>query len=179
MKKLFCSVIVLATMVTCVHAATFTSCGAGYILAEHAKVDGIKAAECQKLWCRDLETGHVMGNGRAASSGYVDTPAPVELIDASGNRIECFGKRKWCSGEPAGNWNPEYGAYTRGGDDSTYKSYQKGGCFAWQLEKPDCADGLTAILQNHKWVCAKAEGGASINRASAVRRTGAVRRINK
>ncbi len=71
--------------------AAFTSCGPGYILTSHSNIDGINAAECQKLWCMDLETGKSMGHGNTAASGYKSTSAPAELCDASGNCIECFG----------------------------------------------------------------------------------------
>lgn len=159
--------------------ATLTSCGPAYILVEsRQKIDGIASAECQKLWCRDLETGKVMGSGDRANSGYQMTGAPVELCDANNKCIECWGARKWCSGEVAGEWNPEYGAYTRGGDNATYQSYQKGSCFAWRLEKPQCAEGQTAIIQDGRWVCAvPADTASGVNRASSVRRTGTMRRL--
>lgn len=160
------------------NAATFTSCGPGYILASHSRVDGIDAAECQKLWCRDLETGKEMGTGTRAASGYKVTNSPQTLCDANNNCIECFGERKWCAGETAGIWNPEYGTYTRGGGDSvTYTSYQKGSCFAWRLGKPTCGDGETAVLKNGEWVCTTASGSDGPNRASSIRRTGTTRRI--
>lgn len=157
--------------------AAFTSCGPGYILTSHNKIDGMNAAECQKLWCMDLENGKSMGTGTKAASGYKSTSAPTELCDANGNCVECFGDRKWCGGEPAGIWNPEYGAYTRGGgDNATYQSYQKGSCFAWRLEKPDCPGGQTAVLLNGEWHCATSSGTDVGSRASSVRRTGAIRR---
>ncbi len=177
MKKIICCLFAFFVVMPNANAA-FTSCGAGYILASHAKIDGIDAAECQKLWCRDLENGKKMGSKNSPNSGYRATNAPVELCDANGNCIECFGERKWCSGEPNGVWNPEYGAYTRGGaDNATYISYQKGSCFAWRLEKPNCPDGETAILRNGEWVCATATGGGDASRASSVRRTGTLRRV--
>jgi len=157
--------------------AAFTSCGPGYILGSHNNIDGIKAAECQKLWCMDLENGKMMGKGNTAASGYKSTNAPSELCDVNGTCVECFGERKWCGGEPAGIWNPEYGAYTRGGgDNATYQSYQKGGCFAWRLEKPDCPGGQTAVLKNGEWHCTTSTGTDVGSRASSVRRTGAIRR---
>lgn len=157
----------------------FLSCGPGYVLASRSKLDGVTAYECQKLWCRDLELGKAMGSGNSAASGYKSTNTPIELCDALNNCIECFGDRSWCSGEISGVWNPEYGAYTRGGNDSSmYVSYQKGGCFAWRLEKPSCPNGQTAILQNDEWVCATSTSGDSgINRESSIRRTGTIRRI--
>ena len=149
-------------------------CGPGYVLVDRAKIDGIVARECQKLWCMDLETGRPMGNGTRAANGYVATTVPVELCDVDGNCIECFGDRKWCSGAVRGVWNPEYGAYTRGGADSaTYLSTQKGSCFDWVLEKPTCPEGEDAILQDGEWVCAvPVQGDGAKGRAPAVRRTG-------
>lgn len=158
-------------------AAQF-NCGPGYILVEtRQKIDGIPTAECQKLWCRDLETGKMMGSGDKPNSGYQITNSYAELCDASGRCVECWGARKWCAGEARGEWYPEYGAYTRGGDNTTYQSYQKGACFAWRLEKPDCADGMTAILKNGEWICAVEANQAKSIRASGLRRTGAVRRL--
>lgn len=176
MKKIFCSML-LITITATAHAA-FTSCGPGYILTTHSKIDGIPAAECQKLWCRDLETGKSMGSGNAAASGYRATSASQELCDANGNCIECFGERKWCSGEVMGGWNPEYGAYTRSGDDTaTYTSYLKGSCFAWRLEQANCEEGKTAILQNGEWICTTPSVSTEADRASSIRRTGGARRI--
>lgn len=155
------------------------SCGAGYVLVESRnKIDGVRSAECQKLWCRDLETGKPMGVGEKPHSGYQKTAGANPLCDANGVCVECWGERKWCAGEARGDWNPEYGAYTRGGEDNaTYQSYQKGGCFAWRLEKPDCPAGTTAVLQDGKWACATATGTTEASRASGVRRTGTMRRI--
>ena len=125
MKKL------LALVLVCMTIPAFAGdCGPGYVLVDHAKIDGMNVKECQKLWCRDLETGKNMGAGNSAANGYVATANPNELCDADRNCIECFGDRKWCSGAQVGVWNPEYGAYTRGGNDSaTYNSVQKSGCF--------------------------------------------------
>ena len=160
------------------------SCGPGYVLTSASSIDGIKAAECQKLWCRDLETGKAMGSGTKAATGYVNTAGPVELCDADNNCIQCFGERKWCSDATPGEWNPEYGAYTRGGDNATFESYLRtgGGCFTWQLEKPQCEDGNVAILSNGEWACATISStgkAASINKASSVRRTGSLRRMTR
>lgn len=164
------------------YAATSSSdfsCGPGYILVSHSDIDGIDAMECQKLWCRDLETGKTMGSGDRANTGYKTTAYSMELCDANGNCIECFGDRKWCSGQPEGYWNPEYGAYTYGGaDNATYSSYQRGSCFAWNLGKPDCPDGQTAVVQNGEWVCAVSTGTTTGGRGSSVRRTsGSLRRV--
>lgn len=178
MSRLFASFLFCVCVVLCAPAlaAGFT-CGDGYVLVDRAtKIDGIKTKECQKLWCMDLETGDMMGNGNNVTSGYRATGEPVELRDNLGNSIMCFGDRKWCSGETPGGWNPEYGAYTRNGADSiTYQAFKKGGCWTWRLEKPECEDGMTAILQGDEWVCAK-QSGSSTGRASSVRRTGALRR---
>jgi len=156
----------------------FYYCGPGYVLATDTKTDGINTYECQKLWCRDLENGKTMGTGDSVASGYKVTAAPVELCDADGDCIQCFGDRKWCAGEQAGRWNPEYGAYTRGGsDNSTYGSYQKGNCFTWRLEKPTCDDGESAILQNGKWICATSSNTGQIgDYGYGIRRTGSFRR---
>jgi len=150
----------------------FLSCGPGFVLASISKIEGITAYECQKLWCRDLETGKPMGDGNAAASGYKATGGPVELCDANNTCIQCFGDRKWCAGETAGAWNPDFGAYTRGGgDNSSYISYLKSSCFGWRLEKPNCPEGQAAILKGGAWVCATASGSAAGTRAAAIRRT--------
>lgn len=160
--------------------AEFVSCGPGYILVEsRQKIDGIPSAECQKLWCRDLENGKMMGNDDRVNSGYQMTLSMQEVCDVKNNCVLCWGERKWCSGEARGEWNSQYGAYTRGGDNATYESYQKGSCFAWRLEKPDCDDGETAILENGKWVCAVSSGTSEAGRASGVRRTGTLRGIRR
>ncbi|MDR1360819.1 MAG: hypothetical protein LBJ18_00720 [Rickettsiales bacterium] len=154
----------------------FLSCGPGFILTDAGKTDGINTAECQKLWCRDLENGKSMGSGSKAASGYKITVAPIELCDVQNHCVSCFGDRKWCGAEVAGVWNPEFGAYTRGGNDNnTYRAVQKGDCFGWQLEKPECAAGETAILQGDEWICATASGAGEATRASSVRRTGALK----
>lgn len=166
---------VLFLALVCVSGSALAGdCGPGYVLVDRAKIDGVTARECQKLWCVDLETGRSMGTGDRAANGYVATAAPVELCDANGGCVECFGDRKWCAGAPKGVWNPEYGAYTRGGADSaTYTSVQKGGCFNWNLEKPVCPEGEDAILQDGEWVCAiRVSGSGGTGRAPAVRRTG-------
>ncbi len=176
MRKILLSLFAVFSVFGAANAA-FTSCGPGYILTTRSNIDGIAAAECQKLWCVDLETGKAMGKGKNAASGYKATSAPVELCDAKNNCIECFGERKWCGGEAEGRWNPEYGAYTRGGaDNATYLAYQKGSCFAWRLEKPSCPDGETAVLLNGEWHCATSTGSDTASRASSIRRTGTLRR---
>lgn len=182
MRDLLHSLIVLSIFVVpgvavAAPGDAFKSCGAGWVLGTHKDVDGIDAAECKKLWCRDLENGKVMGSGNAPAAGYRATSNYVTMEDADGNTIDCWGERKWCAGETPGVWNPEYGAYTRGGDNTTYLSYQKGSCFAWRLEKPSCGEGETAVLQKGQWVCATSSGAAVGTRAAAVRRTGTVRRV--
>jgi hypothetical protein len=163
----------------CAAGAAELSCGAGYVLTELSDtIDKIPVAECQKLWCVDLENGKNMGNGARATVGYVMTMDTVTLCDNEKNCVECWGDRTWCAGEAPGYWNPKYGAYTRNGDDNaTYESYQKGSCFAWRLEKPQCADGLTAILQDNQWICATVDETTGVSRESAVRRTGAMRHV--
>lgn len=176
MKKLFFVIFTFVFVVASANAE-FTSCGPGYVLEPHAKVDGMNAKECKKLWCMDLETGKMMGKNNSANSGYKSTNTPNELCDATGKCIECFGERKWCGGEVVGEWMREYGAYKRGNTDSTaYKSYQKGGCFAWRLEKKNCPDGQTAVLKDGEWHCTSSTGTDVGSRASSVRRTGAIRR---
>lgn len=161
-------------------AGAVDSCGAGYVLVEtRKKIDGIPTAECQKLWCRDLENGKMMGSGDRPNAGYQATSFSSELCDADGNCVECWGARKWCSGDVTGIWNPDLGVYTRGADNTVYQSYQKSTCFTWRLEKPDCESGTTAILQDGKWVCAISTGTTDAARASAVRRTSTVRRIKR
>lgn len=173
MKKVLLSVFLVMCVVDVAMAEKFISCGPGYILVKRADIDGIDAAECQKLWCRDLENGKNMGSTNRAASGYKTTSMPLQLCDAQNNCIDCFGDRKWCAGDVAGIWNAEYGAYTRGGEDnSTYTSYLKGSCYSWRLEKPDCPSGETAILRAGQWVCATSQGSATASRASSIRRTG-------
>ncbi len=177
-RLFFCFSVSLAVILSC--GNLLASCGAGYVLVEsRQKTDGIVTAECQRLWCMDLETGKNMGRDNKPNTGYQMTVGPVTLEDAKGNSVECWGQRKWCAGEVVGQWNPEYGAYTKNGEDNaTYISYQKGGCFAWRLEKPDCPADQTAILQDGKWVCAVSSSDAGgVSRASSVRRTGGARRI--
>ncbi len=148
MKKIFYSLfgLFIAFGVVPTFAADTFSCGAGYVLANHDKIDGINAKECRKLWCRDLETNKAMGSGDKVASGYRDVLS--ETTDGT-RSVECFGERKWCAGEPAGVWEPSLGIYVRGSDDgTTYNAYQKGSCFAWRLVKPECDAGQSAILRN-------------------------------
>ena len=177
-RNLFFALFAIVCSASMAHADF--SCGAGYVLNDtRKKIDGIPVSECQKLWCRDLEEKNTqMGNGNKPNGGYEATSAPVMMEDASGNTIECWGQRKWCSGEVRGQWNPEYGMYTRGGtDDITYQSYKKGSCFAWRLAKPNCPDGEVAILKDDKWICTVEVDTAETNRAATIRRTGTLRRV--
>ena len=180
MKRKFVYSLLFVLAGICVANAAELSCGAGYVLVEtRQKLDGVKVAECQKLWCVDLETNKRMGNDNKANSGYIMTGGTSKLCDDEKNCIECWGERRWCAGEAPGEWNPKYGSYTRNGEDTaTYQSYQKGNCFAWRLEKPQCEEGLTAILQDNEWVCVTVKGADGVSRESAVRRTGSMRRIN-
>lgn len=183
MKKVFYSLFVCLAAIGCAPAIADTfSCGAGYVLVEHNKIDGITAQACEKLWCKDLETGQSMGAGNTPANGYRATAEPVTLrVNEFGTNnvleIKCFGERKWCAGEVEGEWMHEYGGYTRGGEDApAYKSYQKSGCFAWRLEQPTCDEpGQVAVLEDGKWKCtAKPKVDA---RASTIRRTATSGRI--
>lgn len=177
-KRIFCTFL-LFVMSVCTAGAGDMSCGDGYVLAEtREKIDGVAVYECQKLWCVDLENGKKMGNGAKANVGYTMTMDTVKLCDNDKNCVECWGDRKWCAGEAPGYWNPKYGAYTRNGDDNaTYESYQKGSCFAWRLEKPQCENGQTAILRDNEWICTTVDAGSGGARGSSVRRTGSLRRL--
>ena len=180
MKKkfaLFVGLFMLAVVGPAIAANDF-SCGAGYVLSSHNKIDGINAKQCVKLWCRDLETNKAMGSGDRVASGYRDVLS--ETTDGT-NSVECFGDRKWCAGEPAGTWDPARGLYVRGADDgTTYTAYHKGSCFAWRLEKPECDAGESAILRDGAWVCVRSSGGDANNiLKSSVRRTGTVRRVTR
>ena len=178
--SLCCLALNSASFAATVTDEQFYYCGPGYILLTSTKTDGINTYECQKLWCRDLENGKTMGVDNAAASGYKATSSPVELCDADGDCIQCFGERKWCSGENAGRWNPDYGAYTKGGSDTaTYGSYQKGSCFTWRLEKPTCTSGQTAILKNGEWICMTSTGTPVAGYNSSIRRTGSFRSMTK
>ena len=95
MKKLIFSFLMVLGVVFAADAAKFTSCGAGYVLSSRTTItDGVKTQECEKLWCRDLETGKMMGDGKSANSGYVATSVPEQICDKDGNCIDCFGARK-------------------------------------------------------------------------------------
>ncbi len=154
------------------------SCGAGYILEKGDQISGIDSYECKKLWCMDLENGKIMGTGDKASSGYVATKNPVILESIDGKKIECFGTRKWCSGQTTGEFNIEYGAYTKKGDDSNaYVSQQKGDCFVWSVEKPVCNSGESVVMTDGKWVCAKVSLDNESIRKSSVRRIGTIKKM--
>lgn len=182
MKKLIAGLFVLSIFFTGGAFAAdekFLSCGEGYLVISKGKVDGIEQYECQKLWCRDLENGKVMGAGDRANAGYRVTSTPFPGVeDSKGNQIACFGDRKWCSNEDTGVWNPEYGAYTkRGADSNAYLSAQKGDCFAWLMQKPICTgEGEAAVLEGGEWVCVVSEQSSDAVRKSTIRRTGTIRR---
>ena len=108
MRKGILFFVLFAVVAVSAMAEKFTSCGPGYVLVESRKnIDDIPAAECQKLWCRDLETGKPMGKDNRANSGYQMSADVMRLCDAgkpTPKCIECWGERKWCSGEPRGEW---------------------------------------------------------------------------
>ena len=153
------------------------SCGDGYALVESKRIDSINTFQCQRVWCLDLETGKYMGSGDSANSGY-RLSGPNELCDNSGNCVTCFGERKWCSGERVGEWNPEYGAYMYTATErSAYLSYQKGSCFGWRLEKPNCPAGQIAVLQGDEYICTERVTTPETAKASSVRRTTSIRKL--
>ena len=157
------------------------ACGPGYVLTSHKKIDGLDAAECQKLWCVDLETGKSMGKGNTPNSGYKATLSPNELRVAD-KVVTCWGERKWCSGQSSGVWDSDHGMYVRGSynADSAYQSYQKGGCFTWRLGEHNCPAGQTAFLTDDGvWDCRTEQKTVEQVRGSAIRRTSAPRRIIK
>ncbi len=169
--------LIFALLFVGVAHAEFT-CGPGYVLVNHAKVDGINAAECQKLWCMDLENGKMMGRATSAYSGYKSTSAP-NLLEVSGEKqtVLCWGERKWCPGQPAGTWDRDAGRYVRISADEAYESYQNGSCFSWRLKDNPCSPGQDAKLVDGVWKCMdKAETETQV-RGSAIRRTSAPRRI--
>jgi hypothetical protein len=152
----------------------FADCGTGWIVASSTSIDGVKSEKCEKLWCRDLETGKAMGAGNKANVGYVTTTKPIAVesldLDNKTKSIECFGARKWCSGETAGEWNPEYGAYTKKGEDSIlFMAVLRGDCFSWGTTtsgEAGCKDGQTPVLINGKWGCSVRKSGATVNNLS-------------
>ena len=183
MKKVFilCTLLFAAFAFNAHSAAgdKFISCGEGFLVVAKGKVDGIDSYECQKLWCRDLENGKSMGSGDKANSGYRATPTPDPGVeDSKGKQVPCFGDRKWCAGETPGVWNPTYGAYTKGGQDSNaYLAIQKGDCWVWQMQKPVCTgEGEVAVLEGAEWVCVIGEDNPNAIRASSIRRTGTIKR---
>lgn len=179
MKRMFILILVLFVGTAHAVATPEFSCGPGYVLVDHKKIDGIDAAECQKLWCVDLETGKAMGRGNTANSGYKSTAYPYEL--RVGNKsVTCWGERKWCAGQVVGDWDESHGMYTRGAynPDTAYQSYQKGSCFTWKLEEHNCPAGQTAFLgSDGVWDCRTEQKTVDQVRGSAIRRTSAPRRI--
>ncbi len=156
--------------------AEFT-CGPGYVLVSHAKIDGVSAAECQKLWCMDLETGKMMGRAGSAYSGYKDTNAAWTLEVPGEKSVLCWGERKWCTGQPAGRWDGVVGRYVRGGSEDAYESYQNGSCFSWRLKENPCKAGQDAKLVDGTWKCMEKENSEAQVRGSVIRRTSVPRRI--
>lgn len=170
MKFNFFALFLILSTLFCapVHAEdAFVDCGPGWIMSDNGKLEGVTSVKCEKLWCRDLENGRSMGNGNTAASGYVATANPVVLEASDGTSIECFGDRKWCAGDVLGVWNPDYGAYTKRGDDSSnFTSAQNGDCFTWgpgSAVKTGCASGQIPVLVNGKWACSSQKTGKSTN----------------
>lgn len=172
----------------------FVDCGPGFVSAPVKSMDGISAFECKRLWCRDLENGKVMGRDNGTpNSGYELKTAKGDWIrgqaeDNNGNVIECFGRRKWCTGETIGNAQPQFntdiGIYYKGGKDGdNYRSALGGnGCWYWQLQNHNCnaEAGETAMLKDGVWVCAvqaSTSQARSAIKARAIRRTAGVTSI--
>lgn len=179
MRRMF--ILFLMLFVGNAFAASDFACGPGYVLTDHKKIDGLSAAECQKLWCVDLETGKPMGRGNTPNSGYKATSYPVELSVGT-QKVTCWGERKWCAGQVQGEWDSQHGLYVRGtyNSDSAYESYQKGGCFTWRLEEHNCPSGTTAFLNDDgTWDCREQKKTLEQVRGAAIRRTSAPRRLIK
>ena len=101
MKKIFYLLPMCFAVLFCLPVAWADafSCGDGYVLAEHSKIDGITTMSCEKLWCMDLETGRMMGGGDTVANGYRATGEPIELTVKNSESgadisIKCFGERK-------------------------------------------------------------------------------------
>jgi len=163
----------------------FVDCGSGYVMASVPNRHGISTVECRILWCRDLENGRIMGRDSEPSSGYEKglekNVAGSEcgddgfLCDGITEPIKCFGRRRWCPGEVAGEWDPELGFYTRrGADPSLYRSVLGGSCYRWQLQPHNCGAGEVGFNDGSTWVCGKpgngGDGSRAAIRAQAVRR---------
>jgi hypothetical protein len=150
----------------------FVDCGEGYVIANASPRDGIPAKECKKLWCRDLENNKSMGRENTAAAGYVATTSPVEICDSQNNCIKCFGKRKWCTDN--GDFNPEYGVYTKG-SSRLHRSVLSGNCYKWQMLNHNCGPNEVAINDGDSWICLNQSGGTEASRAAikskAIRRT--------
>ena len=179
MKRMFLLIFCLFAVDAFAAANADFTCGPGYVLTSHKKIDGLDAAECQKLWCVDLETGKPMGRGDTPNSGYKTTSTAYEL-EVGGKSVTCWGERKWCAGQVPGTWDGEHGIYVRGtyNPESAYQSYQKGTCFTWRLEEHTCPAGQTAFLgADGVWDCREEKKTVEQVRGSAIRRTSAPRRI--
>lgn len=178
MKRMFLLFVVLFAG-TAYAASTEFTCGPGYVLVAHKQIDGLDAAECQKLWCVDLETGKSMGRGNTPNSGYRATAYP-EKLRVAGKSVDCWGARKWCAGQVEGTWDEQHGmyVYSEYNPDSAYESYQKGSCFTWRLGEHTCPAGQTAFLSdNGVWECREQIQTVEQVRGSAIRRTSVPRRI--
>jgi len=183
MKKILC--ILCFVFCTAVSFAAedekFVDCGRGYTMASWKSTHGIPTFICHKVWCMDLENGKHMGSSTTPNKGYENTNIPNELCDNSNPRtancIECFGKRKWCSGEASGAFNPDVGAYTKGGTDNvSHRGVLVGDCYKWQSVDHHCASDEVALHQGgDKWTCLKqssvGSNGHSAIKSRALRRT--------
>jgi hypothetical protein len=170
--------LIVANSSICVAAdEKFVDCGPGYMVSSAKNRDGIQTVECKKIWCMDLENGKSMGSGSTAANGYVSTTGPAQVCDPhdAGDCIECFGKRKWCPAETNGEFNPEFGMYTKGGIDSNiYRGVLAGNCYKWQMQDHGCGPNEVAVNNGTSWTCLKqgaGTGGRSAIKSRAVRRT--------
>ena len=179
MKKLVLFIFLILPFALVANDEQFVDCGPGFVMASVPNRNGIKTVECRRLWCRDLENGRIMGRETTPSSGYENTSGASELCDDKNNCIECFGRRRWCPGEPAGDWDPDTGFYMRRGADSNlYRATLGGSCYRWQLQQHNCGVGEIAINNGSTWVCITQGGGTDVSRAAirnqAVRRSAVI-----
>jgi len=180
MKKLLFFIFLMAPFALSASDDRFVDCGPGFVMASVPNRHGIPTVECRRLWCRDLENGRIMGRDATPSQGYENTPGgPSDryTCDDQGNCIECFGRRRWCPGEPNGVWDPDLGFFVRWGtaDANLYRSVLSGSCYRWQLQQHNCRQGEIAINNGDRWVCITQNiGGAEAARAAV--RNQAVRR---
>jgi hypothetical protein len=174
MKRILLTLVTLSLCHFVTVAAVAVTCGDGYVLVDTRRENGIQMAECQKLWCMDLENGKSMGRDERANSGYDMTKSPVEMCVGS-DCIYCFGTRVWCNGEAVGRWSAQDGAWVRGGGDN-WRSTQRGSCFAWTTQKPECENGQVAMMVAGRWTCAEPQKIDNTLRNSTIRRTGTIMR---